>query len=186
MTRSTVWDPIHSLRQRPEDEEQARLRACPVFDRLPDRGLQTVRSLCHVRHYKEDEHIFRRNEPGVGMYILLEGAVEIYRNEGQFRRKFADLGPGDFFGELALLEEQPRTASARSEGYSRILGFFRPDLLGLLDRKPRLAGLILMNMARLTARRLINTNRELEEAQARMIELEDAAWRARSEGAAVG
>ncbi|MEQ9365628.1 MAG: hypothetical protein RIF32_15390, partial [Leptospirales bacterium] len=63
------------------------------------------------------------------------------------------------------LEDLPRTASAASRGYSRVMGFFRPDLLSLLQRNPRLGSLIILNMARLTARRLINTNDELEKLQ---------------------
>jgi CRP/FNR family transcriptional regulator, cyclic AMP receptor protein len=167
MSRSVLWDSLKPFRGSAEQELRERLRDCPVFQDLPDRALAVVRSLCHIRQYKANEHIFRRGEPGVGMYIVLEGDVEIYRHEGEYRRTFANLSRGDFFGELALLEDAPRTASARSVGYSRLLGFFRPDLLSLAARKPRLGGIIILNMARLTARRLINTNRELEEMEAR-------------------
>ncbi|MBX7058263.1 MAG: cyclic nucleotide-binding domain-containing protein [Leptospirales bacterium] len=168
MARSALWE---SLRPRQSDAEREmldRLGACPAFEELPDRALRVVRDLCHVRHYKQDEHVFRRGEPAVGMYIVLEGEVEIYRLEGEFRRTFGLLQPGDFFGELGLLEESPRTASARCLGYTRLLGFFRPDLLSLVTRKPRMGAALTLNIARLTARRLIHTNQELEEMQIRL------------------
>ena len=72
------------------------------------------------------------------------------------------LESGDFLGELALLEDMPRSASARATSYSRLLGFFRPDLTSLISRKPRLANIVLMNIARLLGRRLIRTNEQLE------------------------
>ncbi len=177
MARSTLWESLRIFQNDPEEEILERLAACPVFQDIPTRGLRMIRSMCHLRYYKENEHIFRQGEPGVGLYIILEGKVEIYRTENdEYRRQFAILGEGDFLGELALLEDLPRTASARAQSYSRIMGFFRPDLLSLYQRNPRLGSVIVMNMARLTARRLINTNAELEKMQHRlsMIEPETA------------
>ncbi len=166
MNRTTLWESLRIFGKAPDEEIMQLLRTCPVFTGIPERGLRQIREMCHLRYYKEDEHIFRFGEPGVGLYIVLEGQVEIYRTEhGDFHRRFTTIGPGDFLGELALLEDLPRTASAAARGYCRVLGFFRPDLLSLMQRNPRLGSLIVMNMARLTARRLINTNDELERLQ---------------------
>lgn len=173
MNRSTLWENIVLSKKPMEQDILDKLKTCPIFNELHPRGLQAVRDKCHIRHYKENEHIFRAGDPGVGMYIILEGEVEIYRNEEDHRRVFANLDEGEFFGEIALLEGLPRTASARAEGYCRIMGFFRPDLMSLYQRKPRLASVILMNMARLIARRLIHTNEELEICQKRTGTSED-------------
>ncbi|MBW7856758.1 MAG: cyclic nucleotide-binding domain-containing protein, partial [Leptonema sp. (in: Bacteria)] len=78
-------------------------------------------------------------------------------------KTISELKVGDFFGELALLEATPRTASAVSVGYSRMLGFFRPDLDVLIKRNPRMMNILLQNIARVTGRRLIATNSLLEE-----------------------
>ncbi|MCB1322912.1 MAG: cyclic nucleotide-binding domain-containing protein [Leptospiraceae bacterium] len=177
MSDSTIWESLPVLRGQADREVLDLMRNCPVFQDIPVRGLRIILDRCHIRHYKENEHVFRTGEPGLGMYIILEGQVEIYRNEGDYRRQFAQLSAGDFFGEIALLEDLPRTAAARSASYSRLLGFFRPDLLTLFSRKPRLASVVLMNMARLTARRLIRTNESLEDCQRelnRAIQPEDA------------
>lgn len=175
MSRTTLWESLRIFRKAPEEEIMELLHTCPVFQGIPDRGLRQIREMCHLRYYKENEHIFRFGEPGVGLYIVLEGEVEIYRTEGDFHRQFTVFGPGDFLGELALLEDLPRTASAASRGYSRVMGFFRPDLLSLLQRNPRLGSVIILNMARLTARRLINTNDELERLQFEVAELRESA-----------
>ncbi len=99
------------------------------------------------------------------MYIIMEGSVEIYRLKGDTDQEdsMAQFYDGDFFGELALLDDLPRTASARAASYSRMLGFFRPDLLSLMNRNPRIASIILLNIARITGKRLIRTNERLEE-----------------------
>ena len=159
------WESMRLGNRDPEQQELEVLKQIPVFDKLPHRALKMVRSLCHVRHFKEGEHVFRTNEPGVGMYIIMEGSVEIYRLKGDTDQEdsMAQFYDGDFFGELALLDDLPRTASARAQTYCRMLGFFRPDLLSLMNRNPRIASIILLNIARITGKRLIRTNERLEE-----------------------
>jgi CRP-like cAMP-binding protein len=164
MKNSPLWGAIKLRKKDPDREILERLEAIPVFENIPPRGLELIKSLCHIRIYSEGEHIFRMGYPGVGMYIILEGSVEIYRQDRHLRQRFAVLEQGDFFGELALLDDMPRSASALSLGNSRMLGFFRPDLLGLLDRNPRIANQILLNMSRLIGRRLIATNDLLEKS----------------------
>ena len=157
-----LWD---SLSRRPGKRQDAALEFLhntPVFGDIPNRGLQAIRSFCHVRTYKQDEHVFRTGEPGVGLYVIMEGSVEIYQDRDEYRHEYAVLYPGEFFGEIALLDDLPRTASARARSYSELLGFYRPDLLNLLARNPALAGSVILNIARLIGQRLMNTNQELE------------------------
>lgn len=140
------------------------MREIPLFDSIPQKGLRVIRDQCHMRQFKDCEHIFRASEPGVGMYIILEGRVRVYSARSGREETLAELEHGDFFGELALLEETPRTASAVSDGYSRMLGFFRPDLDVIIKRNPRLSNLLLLNIARVTGRRLITTTEILDHA----------------------
>ena len=74
---------------------------------------------------------------------------------------FASLKSGDFFGELALLDEEPRSASAVSTQPSTLIGFFRTDLLTLMKRSPELGNKILLNLSRVLGERLRRTNQEL-------------------------
>ncbi len=141
-----------------------------MFRDISDRGLKEIRSLCHLRDYAAGEHIFREGEPGVGMYVILDGVIDIYHRDGKREKHLATLESGDFFGELALLEELPRTASAAAKNHARIIGFFRPDLMSILDRKPRLGGQVMLNMAKLIGQRLIHANMELEKLDSQMSE----------------
>ena len=164
MKNSPFWSSLPFLIKNDEDEVINKLKAVPVFEGIPDRGLDIIRSMCHTRVFKEGDHIFHSGDPGVGMYIILEGFVEIYRREKGREMKLTTLQTGDFFGELALLEDLPRTASAKALTYTRTIGFFRPDLIGLLARKPRLINKILLNLSKLIGRRLIRTTELLDQS----------------------
>ena len=93
------------------------------------------------------------------MYVILDGSVEI--KDPDSGTIFASLNPGDFFGELALLDEEPRSASAHSTQPARLIGFFRTDLLTLIQRSPELGNKILLNLSRVLGERLRKTNEEL-------------------------
>ena len=76
-------------------------------------------------------------------------------------KQYWQLKEGNFFGELTLLDEKSRSAAAVSRENSVILGFFRPDLLDLLKRKPSFGIKILLNLASIIGDRLRDTNEKL-------------------------
>ncbi len=135
------------------------LESVPIFDGLSHKELSEVARLTHERTYKKDEHIFKQNAPAEGMYVILDGAVEI--KDPESGTIFASLETGDFFGELALLDEEPRSASAHAIQPSRLIGFFRTDLLTLMKIYPELGNKIMLNLARVLGERLRKTNEEL-------------------------
>ena len=79
----------------------------------------------------------------------------------------AEFVAGNFFGELALIDEIPRSATATVVESGTLLAFPTPDLDRLVARQPQLAVLILKNLARLVARRLLQANRNFESIQDR-------------------
>ena len=135
------------------------LESVPIFDGLSHKELSEVARLTHERTYKKDEHIFKKHAPAEGMYVILDGAVEI--KDPESGTIFASLETGDFFGELALLDEEPRSASAHAIQPSRLIGFFRTDLLTLMKIYPELGNKIMLNLARVLGERLRKTNEEL-------------------------
>ena len=141
------------------DPIQAVLKEVPIFEKLNDKELFQIKRLTHIRDYKLDEPIFKKLSPGEGMYIILEGTVEIFEPESNI--VFANLSSGDFFGELALLDEEPRSATAKATKPSKLIGFFRTDLLVLIKRYPDLGNKILLNLSRVLGERLRQTNLEL-------------------------
>ena len=100
------------------------------------------------------------------MYIILSGDVDIvHQVEDGSMQKLAQLGAGDFFGEQALLDESPRTAAAIAASPCKAIGFFRPDLLELIESNPRLGLKIVMRLSQMISVRLRHTNRLLKEAR---------------------
>ncbi len=135
------------------------LENVPIFENLTAKELSEVVRLTHERTYKKDEHVFKKLAPAEGMYVILDGGVLITDSDSE--TIFATLESGDFFGELALLDEEPRSASAISTMPSRLIGFFRTDLLTLMKRSPELGNKILLNLSRILGERLRRTNQEL-------------------------
>ena len=132
----------------------------PLFEDLTGRELGAVQRLLHRRDYVAGESIFVQGEPGLGMYIIVRGAVSIQSEPSG--RELVELGNGDFFGEIALLNEVIRTATARAKSDCTLLSLFQPDLLSLLDRNPRLGVKVLLALARLVGLRLVEVSDEVE------------------------
>ena len=131
----------------------------PIFENLTPKELKDLTQLTHERSYKANEPVFKKLAPGEGMYVILKGTVEI--KDPNSNTTFATLESGDFFGELALLDEEPRSAMAVATEASELIGFFRTDLLTLMKRDPELGNKILLNLSRVLGERLRRTNLEL-------------------------
>jgi CRP/FNR family transcriptional regulator, cyclic AMP receptor protein len=136
------------------------LRKVPIFEDLSKRELASVERILHEREYQAEEIIFRENEPGMGMYIIHSGCVAIISEAGQLQ--LSEFSDGDFFGDVSLLDDAPRSATAVAKCPSRIFGFFQPDLFGLMARDPRLGLKIVFRLARLLAERLRKTNQHAQ------------------------
>ncbi len=131
----------------------------PIFENLTPKELKDLARLTHERFYKANEPVFKKLAPSEGMYVILKGIVEI--KDPDSNTTFATLGSGDFFGELALLDQEPRSAMAVATEASELVGFFRTDLLTLMTRDPELGNKILLNLSRVLGERLRRTNLEL-------------------------
>lgn len=137
------------------------LKKVPFFRELKKNELREFRRIIHQRYYKKNEIIFYEGEPGVGMYVIEQGKIGIYKNfDEQSKEELASLQPGEFFGEMALLDESPRSATAVALENSMILGLFRPDLFDLINRNPRLGNKILLKLSQMIAERLRLSNNE--------------------------
>jgi CRP-like cAMP-binding protein len=151
-----------------EDENLKVLRENYIFKELGYSELLFLRRVVHVRSYRTGEFIFRQGEAGVGLYILAKGSVDIHVNEssaqGVERLFVTRLQPGDFFGEISLVEENSRrTADASAHQETTLLGFFKPDLLEIVDRHPLIANKILWRLALVLSRRLNETSLKITE-----------------------
>jgi CRP-like cAMP-binding protein len=128
------------------------LKRIPVFEGLGRRELAAVMRILYERTYQVEELIFHQNDPGVGMYIIVHGTIAILSEPSH--QLLAELHDGDFFGEMALLDELPRSATAIARTPARVLGFFQPELFGLIERQPKLGIKIVLCLARIIGKRL--------------------------------
>lgn len=151
------------------------LRSLPAFDGLTTNELLQVERMLHVRRFTAGEQVFSEGLPGVGMYIVKEGEIEITKkigNGGSVRLTL--VGERHFFGEMALLDEMPRSASGSATRDSVLLSLCKPDLEQISERNPALANKIIGNLARLICRRLVKANENLETLQAKLEEAKAA------------
>ena len=156
--KSPLWSNLFRNWNSQESEKVTALRQVPVFDGLSDKELDEIEKLTHERKYQAEEHIFKDKAPAEGMFIIISGGVEIYLENDGSKNVLAELSNQDFFGEIALLDEEPRSAGAVATAPSILLGFFRPDLLSLMERNPALSSKILTNLGAVLAERLRKTN----------------------------
>ena len=145
-----------------------RLHGLSLFVNLTPAELEIVDGLLHERSYLADEVIFDEGEEGQAIYIIALGEVLISRqgdvghappaanndlahNHPRRRQgdsgRVAQLGPGTFFGELALLDNSPRSAQARAATPCQLIVFFRDDFVSLLDTHARIASKISQQLA---------------------------------------
>ena len=161
MSSTILWK--NWFRNQDKEEGLIRiLRKVPIFAQLKSQELNQIRSLMHVRQYADSEVIFREGEPGTGMYVIMKGHVRIVLHHGQADEiELVKLEQGDFFGEFSLLDEAPRSATCVAEGITELGGFFRPDLMDLIQRQPRTGTEVLLRLADVVAERLRQTNADL-------------------------
>jgi CRP-like cAMP-binding protein len=134
------------------------LKTVPFFDRLSNRQLKTVSDIMFERSYDTDESIFEEGQPGAALFLILDGkiAIEIYRETSTTR--LAVLESGAFFGEMALLDDTPRSANARALEPTQTLALYRNDLNDLAHRDAKTACQIFRSLAGTIGDRLRLTN----------------------------
>lgn len=155
---------------RPDSKEKTvleTLKNTRIFGSLNKRELELVKQTIHVRNYIPGETVFVQGELGIGMYIVLQGKVDVYARSGEGDdepRVVTQLFEGDFFGELSLVENQGRrTATAIAAVETSLIGFFKPDLMEILERQPQTGSKIVLRLAEVLGRRLKETSLRLTE-----------------------
>ncbi len=100
------------------------------------------------KEYADGEFICRQGERGDCMYVVQAGRVEILREENGASLLVRELTAGDIFGEMAIFEREPRSATARAKGIARLLTLDKRAFLRRVHEDPSLAYRILQVMSR--------------------------------------
>ena len=134
----------------PEQEDRVRFLAnVPLFRGLKQRQLQALNKRFVSRSYDVGDEIVTQGRGGAGLFILLSGAAEAVRIRRDGTRVVVNtFGPTDFFGELALLDDEPRTASVISREDTECLVLSQWEFFGALREDPDMAIEVLQELAR--------------------------------------
>ena len=144
-----------------EDDLKKSLHSIPVFNELTKKDLSSVIKIIHNRTYVAGEYIFYKGDPGIGLYIIRNGEVEIQRENTTGDIKIlASYGKGDFFGELALVDGEKRSASAIAKSDCNISVIFKPDLDEFIEKYPKKGIKILTGISSMIAIRLRTLNED--------------------------
>jgi len=134
----------------------ATLESSKPFRHLNPAEQEALRKIAVERSFSPGEQIFKEGDAGDGIYVIKEGAVEISVAMSQdVRRVFAKLGPGEIFGEMAVLELKPRSATASATAQTAVYFIPREGLLLMLGESPALS----LELLREISQRLREFNR---------------------------
>jgi len=139
----------------PEPLSANELRSVALFAGVTDADLEALASSLALVTPTTGQILFREGEVARDMFVVLEGEIEILkasRSGGDAR--VAILGPGDWFGEMSILDVQPRSATVRALAPSRLVRLSSQDLDALYRRDLRSYSLVVLNLARELSRRL--------------------------------
>jgi CRP-like cAMP-binding protein len=132
-------------------DDQELLRTVPIFSELSDGDITSLAGLSSRRRFPKDTVVFFENEEGDFFFMILEGRIKVTILGDDGREVILSmLGPGDFFGEMALLDNEPRSATAIAVEESELLQLHRTDFQTVLtDNRSIQSALIRILTARL-------------------------------------
>lgn len=159
VAQKVLWETLLRWKKlSPELNRMAFLKSVPFFNELKNWQLRKVSEIVFERAYDVGELIFEEGQPGAALFLIMEGQVSVEIYKEKFTAKLAILEKGAFFGEMALLDESPRSASARAVEPTRTLALYRNDLTRLIHTDAETACQIYSALARIIGDRLRSTN----------------------------
>jgi CRP/FNR family transcriptional regulator, cyclic AMP receptor protein len=130
----------------------------PVFSTLEPGDLQRIAGMAVPRQFAPGEIVFREGDQSDTCYVVREGQARAVRSHADGRTiTLATFGPGDFFGELALFEDERRSATVEAIEPTSVVGVLGPDMRRLMGERPQIAARLVIALGR----RLRETNERL-------------------------
>ena len=125
------------------DRRSALLSAATLFDGLDNDAMERIAAVAVEVEFPADHVIARQGEIGTGFFVIASGRARVVR-DGE---TLATLGPGDFFGELSVLDGRPRVAQVVADGPTTCLALASWDLEALLLEDPKISLALLRGLA---------------------------------------
>jgi len=168
---NTLWGNILNTNNGSESASRLSvLSKISLFTELSRRELGRVSDIIHDRKYEKGETLFKMGQPGAAFFIIMKGELDIIvPQDGGDPLTLATIGEGQSVGELALLDDSPRSAEAVASKNTHALAFFREDLHKLLKSEPHIGSKIYKTLSSIIGMRLRATNDQMQKIK---VELE--------------
>ncbi len=162
MQVNTLWDNFFVKNK--SDSIIDFLKSIDLFKDLKVKEIVRLERTLHKRVYQTGEVIFNEGEPGAALYILVEGEVDVVINyTSSTPISLTKLTDGMFFGEIALFDETPRSATIVASKECQIIALSKPDFILFSQKEPAIGMKILMNLGKILSTRLKATNKQLQD-----------------------
>ena len=135
-----------------------------IFKELSEEELDPVKHLIFERSFKAGSTLFLEGMKGEVFYIVKEGKIDILKKNGGEEVPIATLGPGEFVGEMSIIDDEPRSATAKVSEDSLLLIITKKCFSDIMRATPGGANKILLAMLKIVNQRLRETNRKLAQA----------------------
>jgi CRP-like cAMP-binding protein len=122
------------------DVKSNALAGVPLFQGISEASMERLAAVTGEVEFEPGQFIVLQGQVGTGLYVILQGSARVVKGTDEL----AQLGAGDFFGELAVIDQQPRSASVQAVEKTRCLALASWDLFDLLESDPKLG----LNMIR--------------------------------------
>lgn len=161
-------------------DQIAILQKVSIFKNLSIEELEQIAQITHTEEYDEEELLFRQGDTGDLAYIILSGEVELYLEKNKEQQVLTVLGTGTCFGEMAVLDQDQRSAAARIKTKSLIATFSREDLIRVIFQFPTIALGIITELSA----RIRGGNNKIAKLQSAVTQITDLSDQLKSEGLA--
>lgn len=166
------------------DEYNFEMASIPLFSGLSQDQLNILKDITYVKEFEEGELLFLEGEESTTFYIILSGEVQIIKDSREGKEKILKImEPGDFFGEMGIVEGKPRSATARASCKSKLLVYEKDDFLHFIKDNPEIAFNIIIELSH----RLRLANNDIEnlaffDVQTRLLRILTRLGRKKGEG----
>ena len=124
------------------------LREIPIFADLSPEDLKHVAEVAHEEWYPQNTDIVHQGDEGNMMFVIVDGRLQVVQNMDGKDHVLAERGPGDFLGEMAIIESAPRSATLYTQSEVRVLAIDDETFKGILRERPNVSFAVLRSLSR--------------------------------------
>ena len=155
-----LWFNFFAPKDDPTTELCKLWKETSLFEGIPEKSLRQLVDNMHSRSFQAGETIFSAGELGAGAIMIRSGGVAIHAGDNPL----TELTRGDFFGEIALVVNEPRTATATAQQDSELVFFLQTTLQEWMEHSTHHGARFVLNLSRVLAARLRHANAQIENA----------------------